>query len=156
MTCRIPPAPDDSGHYGRTLPAATYDMTASAYGYVPATVTGVSLPTDGVTQNFILQAAPPVAPQVSISAAETPLRLTWTHVPPNMAYTVHRASEPYFTPATDTPLTTFDMPFTGPIIYDDLTGSGNRFYAVVGKNAAGVGAPADRVAVFNFALQPGE
>ena len=48
------------------------------------------------------------------------------------------------------------MPFTDPIIYDDLTGSGNRFYAVVGHNAAGAGAPASRVGIFNFDLQPGE
>ena len=37
------------------------------------------------------------------------------------------------------------MPFAETIIYDDpddLTGSGNRFYAVVGHNAAGAGAPA--------------
>ena len=58
---------DDAGDYDRTLPAETYDITASAYGYLPATVTDVSLPTGGVTQNFVLQAAPPVAPQVSIS-----------------------------------------------------------------------------------------
>ena len=58
---------DDSGHYGRTLPAATYDITASAYGYLPATVTDVPLTTGGLTQDFVLQAAPPVTPQVSIS-----------------------------------------------------------------------------------------
>jgi len=147
---------DGAGHFGRTLPAATYDMTTSAYGYLPATVTGVSLPTGGVTQDFVLQAAPPAAPQVSISAAEAPVRLTWTHVPPNMTYTVHRASEPYFTPAPGNQQTSLGVPLTDPIIYDDLTGSGNRFYAVVGNNAAGVGAPPDRVAVFNFTLQPGE
>ena len=77
---------DDSGHYGRTLPAATYDITASAYGYLPATVRNVPLTTGGLTQDFVLQAAPPVAPQVSISADGDLTRLTWTHVPPNMTY----------------------------------------------------------------------
>ena len=71
---------DGSGRYGRTLPAATYDITASAYGYLPATVTDVPLTTGGLTQNFVLQAAPPVAPQVtpqvSISDGDA-TRLTW-------------------------------------------------------------------------------
>ena len=138
---------DGSGHYDRTLPAATYDITASAYGYLPATVTDVSLPTGGVTQNFVLQAAPPVAPQVSISGDLTAIRLAWTHVAPNTTYTVHREPEPYFTPAPDNQKESLGMPFADTIIYDDpddLTGSGNRFYAVVGHNAAGIGAPAVR------------
>jgi hypothetical protein len=148
---------DATGHYGRTLPAATYTMTASAYGYLSATVTGVPLPTAGVTQNFVLQAAPPVAPQVSISVNDT-AQLTWTHVAPNMTYTVHREAEPYFTPALDNQKENLGLPFADTIIYDDpddLTGLGNQFYAVVGKNATGAGAPPDRVAIFNFDLQPG-
>ena len=47
------------------------------------------------------------------------------------------------------------MPFAGTIIYDDpddLTGSGNQFYAVVGHNAAGVEAPASRVASLQLRL----
>ena len=146
------------GRFDRTLPAATYDITASAYGYLPETVTGVLLPTGGVTQNFVLQAAPSVAPQVSISGDLTATRLTWTHVAPNTAYTVHRAPEPYFTPAPDNQKESLGLPFADTIIYndpDDLTGSGNRFYAVVGHNAAGIGAPAV-MASFTFALQPGE
>jgi len=149
---------DGFGHYGRTLPAATYTMTASAYGYLPTTVTGVSLPTGGVTQNFVLQAAPPVAPPVSISGDLTATRLTWTHVAPNMTYTVHREAEPYFTPTPDNRKKSLDMPFADRIIYDDpddLTGLGNQFYAVVGRNAASAGAPPDRVAIFSFDLQPG-
>jgi hypothetical protein len=111
-----------------------------------------------VTQNFILQAAPPVAPQVSISGDLTATRLTWTHVAPNMTYTVHREAEPYFTPALDNQKESLGLPFAGTIIYDDpddLTGLGNQFYAVVGKNAAKAGAPPDRVAIFSFDLQPG-
>jgi hypothetical protein len=150
---------DGSGRFDRILPAATYDLTASAYGYLPATVTGVSLSTGGMTQNFVLQAAPPTAPQVSISGDLTATRLSWTHVAPNTAYTVHRAPEPYFTPALDNRKKSLDTPFAATIIYDDpedLTGSGQQFYAVVGHNAAGIGAPAARVASFTFALQPGE
>ena len=157
-TSRIPPARMARGDFERTLPAATYDITASAYGYLPATVTGVSLPTGGVTQDFVLQAAPSVTPQVSISGDLTATRLTWTHVAPNMTYTVHRAPEPYFTPAPDNQKESLGLPFADTIIYDDpddLTGSGNQFYAVVGNNAAGAGAPPDRVAVFSFDLQPG-
>ena len=146
---------DGSGRFDRILPAATYDITASAYGYLPATVTGVSLPTGGVTQNFVLQAAPPVAPQVSISGDLTATRLAWTHVAPNTTYTVHRAPEPYFTPAPDNQKESLGLPFADTIIYDDpddLTGSGNQFYAVVGHNAAGIGAPAARVASFTFTV----
>jgi hypothetical protein len=153
---------DGSGRYGRTVPAATYDITASAYGYLPATITDVPLTTGALTQNFVLQAAPPVAPevtpQVSLSNGDA-TRLTWDHVSPNMFYTVHREAEPYFTPALDNQQESLGMPFAKTIIYDDpddLTGSGSRFYVVVGHNDAGAGAPASRVGIFNFALQPGE
>ena len=56
---------DGSGRFDRILPAATYDITASAYGYLPATVTDVPLTTGGLTQDFVLQAAPPDAPHVT-------------------------------------------------------------------------------------------
>jgi hypothetical protein len=47
------------GTYSLALAAGTYDVTASAYGYAPQAVTGVSL-TDGVTttQNFALSLSP--------------------------------------------------------------------------------------------------
>ncbi len=50
---------DAQGHYSMSVPVGTYDLTASAYGYASATVTGVSV-TDGahVTQNFALNAVP--------------------------------------------------------------------------------------------------
>ena len=149
---------DGSGRFERILPAATYDITASAYGYLPVTVTGVLLPTGGVTQNFVLQAAPSVAPQVSIGGNLTATRSTWTHVGPNTTYTMHRAPEPYFTPAPDNQKESLGLPFADTIIYNDpdgLTGSGNRFYAVVGHNSAGIGAPAV-MASFTFALQSSE
>jgi hypothetical protein len=95
---------------------------------------------------------------VSISGDLTATRLTWTHVAPNTTYTVHRAPKPYFTPAPDNQKESLGPPFADTIIYndpDDLTDSGNWFYAVVGHNAAGIGAPAVRVASFTFALRPG-
>jgi len=148
---------DGSGRYDRILPTARYTVTASAYGYLPATVTGIRLATGGATQDFVLQAAPPVAPQVTVSVLEADaIRLTWTHAPPDMTYTVHRASEPHFAPMLDNQQQSLDRPFPGQIVYDDLTGSGNRFYAVVGRNGAGAGAPAGRVGLFNFDLRPGE
>lgn len=146
---------DGAGRYARTLPAATYRMTASAYGYLPQTFTDLELGTGGRTQNFVLQAALPVAPPVTTSVVGAEgVHLVWTHGPPNMTYTVHRASNPYFTPALANQQKS--LAFTEPLIYDDLTGTGNRFYAVVGKNAAGVAALPDRAGIFNFALQPGD
>ncbi|MEI8084125.1 MAG: carboxypeptidase-like regulatory domain-containing protein, partial [Actinomycetes bacterium] len=145
---------DGSGRYARTLPAATYRMTASAYGYLPQTFTDLELGTGGRTQDFALQAAPPVAPPVTTSVVGTGVHLAWTHVPPNMTYTVHRALDPYFTPVLQNQQKS--LAFTEQLVHDDLTGTGNRFYAVVGKNAAGVAAPPDRVGVFRYSLQPGD
>lgn len=49
---------DGTGYYTRTLLSGTYTVTAEAYGYVPATVTGVPVTTDTVTtQDFSLQTA---------------------------------------------------------------------------------------------------
>jgi N-acetylneuraminic acid mutarotase len=59
---------DAQGHYALTLPAGTYDVTASAYGYTSATVSGVVL-ADGavVTENLAL--AP--VPRVTVSGTVT-------------------------------------------------------------------------------------
>jgi hypothetical protein len=149
-------ATDGSGNYGRILPVATYDLTATAYGYLPATVTGLMVSTDGAPQDFVLQAAPPVSPQVSISADPDKTRLTWVHVPPDMAYAVFRSAEPYFIPRPDNQLGSVGISFSAAIVYDDTAISGNRFYAVVGSNAAGEEAVPSRVAVFDFSLQPGQ
>ncbi len=53
---------DASGHYQfLTLPAGPYDVTASKFGYFPASVNGVDVPSGGDTvQDFQLQAAPTV------------------------------------------------------------------------------------------------
>jgi hypothetical protein len=50
---------DVSGYYTRTLLADTYTVTASAYGYLPSTVTAVTIVTDTVTTlDFSLVDAP--------------------------------------------------------------------------------------------------
>ena len=50
---------DVGGEYSRSLPAATYDITATHYGYLPGTVSGVVVQ-DGLTttQNITLEVAP--------------------------------------------------------------------------------------------------
>lgn len=49
---------DASGYYTRTLLSGTYTVTATAYDYLPATVTGVVIVTDTVTtQDFALNTA---------------------------------------------------------------------------------------------------
>ena len=52
---------DASGSYSFTLPVGTYDMTASKYGYIPGTASGIGVTDGGDTvQNFALSAAPSV------------------------------------------------------------------------------------------------
>ena len=46
---------DASGNYSFTLPVGTYDMTASKYGYFPASANGVAVVADQTTiQDFVL------------------------------------------------------------------------------------------------------
>ena len=50
---------DASGYYTRTLLANTYTVTASAYSYLPVTISGVTITTDTVTtQDFALVSSP--------------------------------------------------------------------------------------------------
>jgi len=83
---------DDAGYYTRTLLANTYTVTASAYGYLPATITGVVVVTDTVTtQDFALETAPTWvvsgavtevgtgAPLLAgVTVLDTPQPLVWT------------------------------------------------------------------------------
>ncbi len=72
----FPATTDPSGYYTRTLLVGTYTVTAEAYGYLPATVGGVTIATDTVTtQDFALQAAPTflVSGTVSEQGSGTPL-----------------------------------------------------------------------------------
>jgi hypothetical protein len=49
---------DTSGYYTITLPVDTYTVTASAYGYMPVTASGLSIISDTITtQDFTLQPA---------------------------------------------------------------------------------------------------
>jgi subtilisin family serine protease len=50
---------DSAGDYSILLPVGTYDVTASAFGYISETVTGVEITVDATTtQDFALEAAP--------------------------------------------------------------------------------------------------
>ncbi|MCA9962350.1 MAG: carboxypeptidase regulatory-like domain-containing protein, partial [Anaerolineales bacterium] len=65
-----------SGYYTRTLLSGTYTATAVAYGYLPTTITSISVATDTVTtQNFSLTAAPTyiVSGTVTEDGSGTPL-----------------------------------------------------------------------------------
>jgi hypothetical protein len=54
-----PASSDVSGYYTRTLVVDAYTVTASAYGYLPITVSGVNIVTNTTTTlDFALQAAP--------------------------------------------------------------------------------------------------
>ncbi len=67
---------DDTGYYTRTLIAGTYDLTASAYSYLPATISGVIITTDTVTtQDFSLLSAPTYLVTGTISESGTGLPL---------------------------------------------------------------------------------
>ena len=72
----FPATTDPSGYYTRTLLAGTYTVTAEAYGYLPATVSGVVITTDTVTTlDFALQTAPTyiVSGTVTEQGSGTPL-----------------------------------------------------------------------------------
>jgi len=65
-----------SGYYTRTLLAGTYVVTATAYGYLPASVSGVVITTDTVTTaDFALQTAPRYVVSGTVSEAGTGLPL---------------------------------------------------------------------------------
>lgn len=153
-------ATDGAGQFAVTVPAGSYVVQASAYGYLPATVTGLTVDSGAVTQDFVLTAAPPQAPTVAIGSSGGQATLTWSHVPPNMAYQVHRSESPTFAPDGSTHQATLTFPFADPVTYaDPSSGLGNplvnHFYVVLGVNAAGATAASGRVGEFDFALVPG-
>jgi hypothetical protein len=54
-----PSTTDPSGYYTRTLMAGDYSVSASTYGYLPITISGVGITTDTVTTlDFALEALP--------------------------------------------------------------------------------------------------
>ena len=71
-----PTSTDETGHYTRTLMAGTYDVTASAYSYLPATINGVTITTDTITtQDFDLISAPTYIVSGTVSESGTGLPL---------------------------------------------------------------------------------
>jgi hypothetical protein len=67
---------DPSGYYSRSLLSGFYDVTASAYGYLPETVTGVEIIADTVTtQDFSLTTAPAYTVQGYVTEAGTGIPL---------------------------------------------------------------------------------
>ncbi len=65
---------DASGNFSMTVPVGDYDVTASAYGYFPASVTGQTV-TEGATTtvNLQLDAAPSFALSGTVTAAGQPV-----------------------------------------------------------------------------------
>ncbi len=72
----FPAITDETGYYTRTLLSGTYTVTASAYSYLPATVSGVSITTDTLTtQDFSLASAPTFIVSGTVTEANTGLPL---------------------------------------------------------------------------------
>jgi hypothetical protein len=72
----FPALTDASGYYTHTILADTYTVTASAYGYLPATVTDVVIVTDTVnTQDFALLDAPQYTVSGTVTEAGSGLPL---------------------------------------------------------------------------------
>lgn len=67
---------DVTGYYAQTLLAGTYDVTASAYSYLPETVSGVDVFEDAVTTvDLSLEAAPAYVVQGRVSEAGSGISL---------------------------------------------------------------------------------
>ncbi len=97
----------------------------------------------------------PHAPDVSIELLDHTVELSWPHKSANVAYEVHRADNPYFTPDSGTRLTTLEPPFATIVAYEDLSvavGNSelNHYYVVVAQNAVADEAISNRVGEFDF------
>ncbi|MBN1138337.1 MAG: S8 family serine peptidase, partial [Anaerolineae bacterium] len=63
---------DDSGFYSRVVMEGIYEVTASKYGYLPETVSGVAVVEDMITtQNFALDPAPSYTVSGTVTDANT-------------------------------------------------------------------------------------
>ncbi|OGO31382.1 MAG: hypothetical protein A2136_03000 [Chloroflexi bacterium RBG_16_54_11] len=88
-----PTVTDATGYYTRTLIVDTYTVTASAYGFMPFTVSGVEVTTDTVTtQDFTLTPLPvyTVSGYVRDSVSNAPLqnaKVEFTDAPVEPVYT---------------------------------------------------------------------
>ena len=72
----FPATTDESGYYTRTLLADTYTVTASAYGYLSSSISGVVVSSDTVTtQDFTLLTAPTYVVSGTVTESNTGLPL---------------------------------------------------------------------------------
>jgi hypothetical protein len=150
------------GRYTQTVPPQTYSATVSAYGYRSSSATGIAISANGsALKDFVLTAATPAAPEVSVTLDAGQILLAWQHVSPNTAYEVHGSDVPYFLPVAGTRLATVNAahpPGRNETLTYPGTGSAagalpaGQFYLVVGTNAAGAGAASPRAGEFRFDL----
>ncbi len=134
-----------AGAYAFTLPVGVYDMTASKFGYLPATANGVSVVADGTTvQDFVLTAAPstlvngtvkdgsgagwPLAANITITAPGAPTMNTTTD-PATGYYEITLVEGIVYTFKITTPVPGY-LPGGGPL---DLTATA-RIAASLVKN----------------------
>jgi hypothetical protein len=152
---------DATGSYAVMLPAATYTVTATAYGYLPAVAEDVSVSPSAVQMRALqLQAAPPAAPTLAGGLPADGFHLTWPHVSPNTAYHVYRSLAPYFPPTPTAEIGLVSLPFAATVSYGDAGSAAgdpaaNHFYLVTGVTPGGQAAASNRVGEFDFRLTPG-
>jgi hypothetical protein len=96
-------------------------------------------------------------PAVAAGYTDAGLTLRWATSVTDTQYEVHRATDPYFSPAPDTRLATANPPFTDPLSFLDATSAAgeasvNHFYVVRAMDADGRGATSGRTGEFDFPL----
>ena len=71
-----PATTDINGYYTRSLISDTYTVTASAYSYLPSTVSGIVVTSDiTTTQDFVLESAPTYVVSGTVTESDTGLPL---------------------------------------------------------------------------------